>query len=44
MDKHSASMLKNWIADERVQFMYAEPVYATEQAVKGLPKAGSNYL
>ena len=32
----SASMLKNWIADERVQFMYAEPVYTTEQAVKKL--------
>lgn len=32
----SASMLKNWVADERVQFMYAEPVYTTEEAVKGL--------
>lgn len=32
----SASMLKNWIADERVQFMYAEPVYTTEEAVKEL--------
>ena len=30
------SMLKNWVADERVQFMYAEPVYITEEAVKGL--------
>ena len=30
------SMLKNWIADERVQFMYAEPVYTTEEAVKEL--------
>ena len=31
----SATMLKNWIADERVQFMYAEPVYTTEAEVKG---------
>ena len=28
-----ASMLKNWVADERVLFMYAEPVYITEAAV-----------
>lgn len=32
----SVSMLKNWIADERVQFMYAEPVYTTEPEVKEL--------
>lgn len=32
----SASMLKNWVADEQVQLMYAEPVYTTEAAVKEL--------
>lgn len=30
------AMLKNWIADEKVQFMYSEPVYSTKEAVKDL--------
>jgi ribosomal-protein-alanine N-acetyltransferase len=29
-------MLKNWAGDERVQSMYSEPVYETEEAVRGL--------
>lgn len=32
----SDAMLKYWIADERVQSMYAEPVYTTKEAVKEL--------
>ena len=32
----TSAMLKNWIADERIQSMYAEPVYTTEEEVKGL--------
>lgn len=30
------SMLKNWVADEKIQSMYSEPVYATKEAVQGL--------
>lgn len=30
------AMLKNWIADEKIQFMYSEPVYSTKEAVKEL--------
>lgn len=30
------SMLKNWIADEKIQFMYGEPVYSTPEAVRQL--------
>lgn len=30
------AMLKNWIADERIQSMYSEPVYSTKQEVKAL--------
>ncbi len=30
------SMLTNWVADEKVQGMYGEPVYKTKEAVKGL--------
>lgn len=30
------AMLKNFIADEKVQSMYSEPVYTTKEAVKGL--------
>ena len=29
-------MLKNWIADEKVQLMYGEPVYQTKEAIKEL--------
>lgn len=29
-------MLKNWIADEKIQSMYSEPVYSTKEEVKGL--------
>lgn len=32
----TSAMLKNWIADEKIQFMYSEPVYTTEAAVKEL--------
>lgn len=32
----SAAMLKYWIADEKVQSMYSEPTYTTENAVKEL--------
>ena len=32
----NADMLKNWVADEKVQAMYSEPVYETEEAVRGL--------
>ncbi|NCB04295.1 MAG: N-acetyltransferase [Clostridia bacterium] len=31
-----ASVLKNWAADARVQSPYAEPVYETPEAVRGL--------
>ena len=30
------TMLKYWIADERIQSMYSEPVYTTKEAVKEL--------
>ncbi len=30
------SMLRNWVADEKVQSMYAEPTYTTKEAVRGL--------
>lgn len=30
------AMLKYWIADEKIQSMYAEPVYTTKEEVKGL--------
>lgn len=30
------AMLKYWIADEKVQSMYSEPVYSTKAEVKGL--------
>ena len=30
------SMLKNWIADEKIQSMYSEPVYSTKEEVKEL--------
>lgn len=30
------SILKNWVADEKIQFMYSEPVYTTKEAVKEL--------
>ena len=32
----NADMLKNWAADENVQFMYSEPIYTTKEEVKGL--------
>ncbi len=31
-----AAMLKNWIADEKIQSLYSEPVYTTKEAVKEL--------
>ncbi len=30
------AMLKNWVADEKIQFMYSEPVYSTKEDVKEL--------
>lgn len=30
------AMLKNWIADEKIQSLYSEPVYTTKEAVSGL--------
>lgn len=30
------SMLRNWIADEKIQTMYSEPVYSTKEEVKEL--------
>lgn len=30
------AMLKYWIADEKIQSMYAEPVYSTKEAVREL--------
>lgn len=32
----NTSMLKNWIADEKIQSMYSEPVYSTKEEVKEL--------
>ena len=29
-------MLKYWVADEKIQSLYSEPVYTTKEAVKGL--------
>lgn len=34
----NASMLKNWIADEKIQSMYSEPTYTTIEAVNELLK------
>lgn len=36
------SVFKNWAADEKVQSMYREPVYATKEAVKKLIE--ENYI
>lgn len=30
------AMIRNWVADEKIQSMYSEPVYTTKAAVKGL--------
>ncbi len=30
------AMLKNWVADEKIQSLYSEPVYSTKEAVRGL--------
>ena len=30
------AMLKYWIADEKIQSLYSEPVYTTKDEVKGL--------
>ena len=30
------AMLKNWVADEKIQSLYSEPVYSTKDEVKGL--------
>lgn len=30
------AMLKNWVADEKIQSLYSEPVYSTKTEVKGL--------
>ena len=30
------AMLKYWVADEKIQSLYSEPVYATKEEVKGL--------
>ena len=30
------SMLRNWIADEKIQSMYSEPVYSTKEEIKEL--------
>lgn len=32
----NSAMLKNWIADEKIQFMYSEPTYTTKEAVDTL--------
>ena len=34
------AMLKNWVADEKIQSLYSEPVYSTKEAVKGLLDKG----
>lgn len=34
----NVSMFKNWIADEKIQSMYAEPAYTTIEAVNELLK------
>ena len=30
------AMLKYWVADEKIQSLYSEPVYSTKDEVKGL--------
>ncbi|MEG0469202.1 MAG: GNAT family protein [Longicatena sp.] len=35
-NEDSISMLEHWIADEKIQFMYAEPVYTTQSEVNKL--------
>jgi len=30
------AMLKYWVADEKIQSLYSEPVYTTKEAVKEL--------
>ena len=30
------AMLRNWVADEKIQSLYSEPVYSTKEAVKEL--------
>lgn len=30
------AMLKNWVADEKIQSLYSEPVYSTKDAVREL--------
>lgn len=30
------AMLKYWVADEKIQSLYSEPVYSTKEAVKEL--------
>lgn len=32
----NASMLKNWVGDEKIQSLYSEPVYSTAEEVSGL--------
>lgn len=32
--KDDESMLKNWIADEKIQSLYSEPVYSTKEDVR----------
>lgn len=32
----NAAMLKNWVADEKIQSLYSEPVYTTPEAVREL--------
>lgn len=32
----SDTMLKNWVADEKIQSLYSEPAYSTKEAVKEL--------
>lgn len=34
--KDNDAMLKNWIADEKIQSLYSEPVYTTKDAVNQL--------
>mgnify|MGYP002556595868 CR=1 FL=1 len=36
MRENISYMLKNWIADEKIQSLYSEPVYSTKEAVKEL--------
>lgn len=32
----AGAMLKNWVADEKIQSLYSEPVYSTREAVNEL--------